>query len=189
MCRDFDARPIAPDDLDQIVRVGFSGPSAGNTDALDLLVLTDQAVQKYWDTTLSPQRRSEFPWPGLLSAPVLIIPVVNPDAYLQRYSESDKAHTGLGTEQDSWPVPYWWVDTGASVMAQMAAAESLGYSSLFFGQFNHEEAVKATFGIPDALRCVGTLAIGYARQGSNSSSQSTLRTKRHSTERIHPNGW
>lgn len=189
VCRDFDDQSLDERVVDQLSGVAFSGPTAGNTDALDVLVLTGQAINKYWDTTLPQDRRSHFPWPGLLNAPLLMIPITNPQAYVHRYSEADKSHTGLGSSEQAWPVPYWWVDVGASVMAQMVAAEALGLGSLFFGQFEHEIAVRETFGIPNPYRCAGTLAVGYPRSGAQSASKSTLRAKRQRSDRIHHNMW
>ncbi|NNE73231.1 MAG: nitroreductase family protein, partial [Acidimicrobiales bacterium] len=71
MVRNYTADPIDPDVLDRVVAAGLRGPSAGNTQGADLLVLTGDAVARYWSTTLPSQRRAEFPWPGLLRAPVL----------------------------------------------------------------------------------------------------------------------
>ena len=71
--------------------------------------------RQYWRLTLTPERRAEFPWPGLLVAPTLVVVLTNPEQYVQRYSEPDKSHTGLGDSTEAWPVPYWWVDAGMAV--------------------------------------------------------------------------
>lgn len=161
MCRAFTSDPVAPADLDRVLRAAFRGPSAGNTAGLDLLVLRDATVAEYWDVTLPPEQRAGFRWPGLLAAPVLIVPVVDPAAYVERYGRPDKAATGLGSSPAAWHVPYWFVDGGAAVMAMLLSAEALGLGALFFGQFAHEEAVAARFGIPSGRRALGTLALGY----------------------------
>ena len=54
----------------------FGGPSAGNTWALDLVVLRGDGIDAYWDVTLAD--RGGFRWPGLLRAPVIVIPTVDP---------------------------------------------------------------------------------------------------------------
>lgn len=61
----------------------------GNTWALDLVVLERRAdVDRYWDTTLpAGPRRDRFGWPGLLRAPVIVLPVVDTEAYVRRYAE------------------------------------------------------------------------------------------------------
>ncbi len=117
--RDYSDRLIPPPLLEDVLGAATMAPSAGFSQALDVIVLdTPETVAGYWDVTL-PQgpRRDRFGWPGLLAAPVLAVWVTDPQAYVRRYSEEDKAPRGLGTGADAWPVPYWWVDAGASIMA------------------------------------------------------------------------
>ena len=92
-------------------------PSAGHSQGLDLVVLTGDDVVRYWSVTLPDP--AGFRWQGLLRAPVLVVPVVSPAAYADRYSEPDKAAAGLGSVE-AWPVPYWWVDGGAAVGRKLA---------------------------------------------------------------------
>ena len=100
-----------------------------------------------------PRRpRSSFPWPQLLDAPVLVIPWVEPGAYVRRYSEADKVRTGLGEGPDAWSVPYWWVDGGAAAMTILFAAADAGLGALLFGLFEHEDDVRSEFGVPDGFR-------------------------------------
>ena len=149
--------------LDAVLATAFRGPTAGNTNMLDLVVLTGADTDRYWDVTLAAGApRCTFRWPGLLRAPVLVLPVVNPAAYVDRYSEPDKAHTGLGASADDWEVPYWWVDGGAAVMAMLLAAERHGLGALLFGQMTHEsDGGRRALGIPDGRRSVGTVALGH----------------------------
>ena len=44
----------------------------------------------------------------------LIVPCVSEEVYHRRYREPDKIRAD-GTEID-WPIPYWWVDIGATWM-------------------------------------------------------------------------
>jgi nitroreductase len=185
MCRDFLADPVAPEVLDRILETGFHAPSAGNTAALDLLVLQGDATAAYWDLTLPPARRGGFRWPGLLRAPVLVVPYVDPDAYLSRYARVDKASRGLSASIDDWPVPYWFVDGGAAAMAVLLAAEAEGLGALLFGQFDHEPAVRDCFGVPGRLRALGTLALGWPAPGGRRPSASAARGRPSSEERIH----
>src|SRR4051812_38980248 len=112
MVRAFAPRPVPPEVLDRVLDLARRVPAAGNTQGLDLVVLTGpEETARYWDATLAPGRRAAFPWPGLLDAPVLIIPVADPAAYVERYGEPDKARTGLGEGTDAWAVPYWYVDS------------------------------------------------------------------------------
>ncbi len=161
MCRDYLTADVADEQLDTVLRAALRGPAAGNTWALQLLVLRGDDVERYWSVTLPEARRRTFPWPGLLVAPVLVVPYVDPTRYVERYAEPDKSHSGLGTGESAWSVPYWWVDGGAAVMAMLLAAESEGLGALFFGQFGHEDAVREAFGVPAAQRALGTVALGH----------------------------
>ena len=189
MVRSYTSDPVDAAVIDQVVASAYRAPSAGNTRSLELLVLTDDAVAQYWDTTLLPQKRSSFPWPGLLAAPVLLIPYVDPSSYTDRYSEPDKVHTGLGEGVDAWPVPYWWVDGGAAVENILLTAVAHGLGACFFGQFEHEMTVRQTFGVPDNFRAVGTVAFGHADPDSGRSSGSSRRQRRGTEETTHQGRW
>ena len=164
MVRTFTGEPVEPELLSTLLDLGRRAPSAGNTQPWELLVLEGPDVERYWSTTLG-ERRARFRWPGLLTAPVLVLPYVRPDAYAERYSEDDKVATGLGRGVDAWPVPYWWVDGGAMVENLLLAATAAGLGACFFGQFEHEVAVRATFGVPDDRRALGTVALGHPVDG------------------------
>jgi nitroreductase len=190
MCRDFLGRPIDPGVLDGVLDAAFRGPSAGNTWALDLVVLEGGAqTGRYWDLTLPPSRRDGFRWPGLLRAPVLVLPYVDPAAYVRRYAEPDKVASGLGAGEDRWPVPYWFVDGGAAVMALLLAAEAAGLGALLFGQFDHEPAVRSAFGVPDGRRALGTIALGHPAPGGRRPSRSAERGRPDPVARRHAGRW
>lgn len=161
MTRAFTTEPVDPAAVDRMLDLARRGPSAGKTASLDFLVLEGGQTTRYWDTTLPLERRAAFPWPQLLDAPVLIIPWVEPDAYVRRYREADKSSTGLGEGQTAWDVPYWWVDGGAAAMTMLLAVEAEGLGALLFGLFEHEDAVRAEFGVPAGRRAIGAVAIGH----------------------------
>jgi nitroreductase len=193
MCRDFEDAPVDDSILEPVLRAAFRAPSAGNTVALDLVVLRGSDVGRYWDITLPDTgphgARAVFRWPGLLRAPVLVVPVVEPGAYVARYAEADKAASGLGASADDWPVPYWWVDAGAAMMGLLLAAEECGLGALLFGQFGHEPAVSAAFGVPADRRAAGTVALGWPAPGGRARSASARRGRPDPDGRIHPGRW
>lgn len=176
MCRAFSDREIEASTIDALLEQARRAPSAGNTAALDFLVLASREdVAIYWDTTLPAARRATFPWPRLLDAPLLIIPWVDPEAYVKRYARTDKAHTGLGSGESEWTVPYWFVDGGAAVMTLLHGAVDAELGALFFGLFGDEDAVRTKFGVPARLRALGCVAIGHPLPERKSSSVSTPR--------------
>lgn len=162
MVRDYSDQPVPDDLVDRVLDLARRAPSAGNTQPWSFLVLQDDDVDRYWATTMpDADARSRFRWQGLLHAPVLVVPYVRPGAYAERYAEPDKVATGLGAGTGAWSVPYWWVDGGAAVENLLLAATAAGLGACLFGQFEHEAAVRATFGVPDAQRALGTIALGW----------------------------
>mgnify|MGYP001817196777 CR=1 FL=1 len=189
--RDYRRDPVDDAVLDEVLAAATRAPSAGFAQGLDLVVLdTAPSVARYWDTTLPEgPRRDRFRWPGLLRAPVLVVVVTDPGAYVRRYGEPDKAGTGLGGSPDAWPVPYWWVDAGAAVMALLLAATAAGLGSLLFGLFDHEAAVAEVLGIPPGRRAVGTVALGHAAEGRGPTGRSAGRPRRSLGEVVHRDRW
>lgn len=161
MVRAFDARPIAPDTIDELLDLGRRAPSAGNTQAVAFVVLDGPETARYWDITLPYPKRDRFRWQRLLDAPVLVMVTTRPDAYAERYREADKASTGLGHSTAAWPVPYWWVDAGAVVQNLLLLAVDRGLGACLFGPFDDEPALRREFGIGDGRRIVATVAIGH----------------------------
>ena len=162
MVRDFSAAPVAPSVVDTLLRAATHTPSAGYTQGTSFVVLEGpEQTGGYWDATLPAERRAGFPWPGLLRAPVIVVVIVDPGAYVARYAEPDKARTGLGASAEAWTVPYWWVDGGMAAQAMLYAAVDAGLGALFFGVFEHEPELLRALGVPHTHRAVGTIAIGH----------------------------
>ncbi len=181
MCRNFLSDPLPDGLLAELLDRARRSPSAGNTQAVEFCVVTEP--DHYWRLTLAPERRAEFPWPGLLVAPVLVVVLTDPERYVQRYAEPDKSHTGLGEGTDAWPVPYWWVDAGMAVHSLLLGASAEGLGACFFGAFEHEAAVAEGLNIPEGRRIVGTVALGHPAADRPSSSAS--RPRRSLDEIIH----
>ena len=184
MCRNFLPEPLSDGLVTELLDQARRSPSAGNAQAVEFWVVTD--AERYWQLTLTFERRAEFPWPGLLAAPVLVVVLTDPERYVERYAEPDKSHTGLGDGTDAWPVPYWWVDAGMAVHHLLVGASAAGLGSCFFGAFEHEAAVIEGLGIPKTRRIVGTVALGYAAEDRPSSS--AARPRRPLDEIIHYGG-
>ena len=185
MVRNYTGEPPPPAALDRILDAARRAPSAGNTAALDLLVLEGpEATGRYWAVTLPDP--GGFRWRGLLRAPVLVLPVVRPDAYAERYQEADKAPTGLGY-LGAWTLPYWWVDGGMAVQALLLATVAEGLGACFFGQFAAEAAVLAAFGVPPGHRALGTVALGPP--APDAPGRSAGRPRRSLDEVVHRGRW
>jgi nitroreductase len=190
MVRSFGPTPIADDVLRRVLRAGLRAPSAGNTQGTDLVVLNGpEQTARYWDVTLPADRRPTFPWPGLLQAPVLVIPLASPGAYIERYREPDKAASGLGEGADAWTVPYWFVDTAFMAMLIQLAAVDEGLGALFFGIFDHTDALMAALSVPASHRAIGTIALGHPDEATDRPSGSSARERRTLDQIVHLGGW
>ncbi len=188
MCRNFLDQSVSSATLDAICDAALGAPAAGNTHGLHLVVLQGPERALYWDTTLPQQRRAGFRWPGLLKAGALVVPYVDPEAYVLRYSGADKEGSGLGGGSDAWSVPYWFVDGGAAVMAMLLCAEAAGLGALFFGQFSHEPRVRKALGVPSGLRALGTVALGH-RAAESSPGASEGRGRPSGSRHVHHARW
>lgn len=189
MVRAFTAAPVPPALVDGLIDVARRAPSAGNSQPWSFLVLDDDHDRaRYWDTTLPAARRAGFRWPGLLAAPVLVVPYVRPMAYVERYAETDKAATGLGGGIEAWSVPYWFIDGGGAVQTLLLAATDAGLGACLFGQFGHESAVRAAFGVPDGWRALGTVALGWPAP-DDVPGRSATRSRPALDEVIHRHRW
>ncbi|HEY2814117.1 MAG TPA: nitroreductase family protein [Acidimicrobiales bacterium] len=193
MVRAFRADPVPADVLDRVLGAARRGPAAGNSDGTDLVVLEGRdQTRSYWDVTLPPGRaRDHFGYPRLLDAPVLVLPIADSGAYLRRYSEADKASTGLGESEERWPVPYWTVDTSFAAMLLLLAATAEGLGSLFFGIFAHEAELLGSLGAPTGRRAIGTIALGWpdAEADAARPGLSASRPKRSLDEVVHRGRW
>lgn len=185
MVRSFAPDPVDPNVLDDLLDAALRSPSAGNSQGRDLLVLEGSTeTARFWDVTLPTDRREGFAWPGLLVAPVLVIPLADSGRYVSRYAEPDKERTGLGVGVDAWPVPYWTVDTAFATMTLLHAVVDAGLGALFFGIFNNEAELCDALGIPPELRPIGAVAIGHP-SAETRAGRSATRARRPVDEAVH----
>ena len=189
MVRSFAPRPVDPATVDRLVDLARRAPSAGNTRATAFVVLEGDDRARLWDVTLPPERRATFRWAGLPAAPVVIVPLVEPDAYPRRYAEDDKAATGLGAGPDAWPVPYWWVDGGMAVQTLLLGAVDAGLGALFYGLFDHEPAALVALGVPPGWRALGAVALGWPAAEEGPAGRSAGRAAPSRAAQVHRGGW
>jgi len=162
MVRRFRTDPIPREALERIARTAKRAPSAGFTQGQRLVIVTDPALmarvaqgadeEGYGDIGL-------YRWVSQCGAQ--IVPCVSEQLYHERYQQPDKLVDG---KEETWPVPYWWMDIGCTVMLIILAAIDEGLASGFAGPFPHPEGmnlVRSTLGIPEHFTPVGIMPIGY----------------------------
>jgi nitroreductase len=189
MTRSFTEQPVEDTVIERLVDVASRAPSAGKAQGWHLVVLRGGETATFWDNTLPVSRRETFRWPGLLRAPVIVVALADPQAYVDRYAEPDKAATGLGAGPHAWPTPYWTVDASMAVMSLLLAAQDEGLGALFFAVFNGAAEVRAALGIPDRLQLVGAIALGWPQPADGRAGLSASRQRRSADEIIHRGGW
>ena len=188
MTRAFLPTPVARVVLEGLVDLAARAPSAGKTQGWHLVVLEGADTALFWDCTLPAERRDAFAWQQLLTAPVIALPLADPEAYVRRYSERDKVATGLGTGPTAWPVPYWTIDTSMSIMTLLLGAEDIGLGALFFGVFGGEAALRERLGIPPSMELLGAIALGHPSR-SDTRGRSASRSRRQAGEIIRWGRW
>jgi nitroreductase len=181
MVRSFEDRAIPAEVVERDVSAGLRGPSAGFTQAVDLVVLSGrEETATYWDAALPAGDRVSFPWPGLLRAPLLVVVVSSEEAYRRRYLEPDKR----GAPFD---VPWWHVDAAFAALLLQLAAVDVGLGALFF-RAHGVPALRKVLGIPASHAPVGTVAIGHAAPDRPSSSVGS-RPRRAPDDVVHRGRW
>ncbi len=190
MVRAFTAEPVEDRVVDGLLDLARRAPAAGNADGRVFVVLTGGETARYWDVTLPVgPARDRFGWPGLLAAPVLVLVLASPAAYVDRYAEADKAASGLGRGPAAWPVPYWFVDGGMAAEALLLGAVDAGLGACFFGVFDHEPAVLAALDVPSGWRTVGTVAVGHPDPAADRPGRSAGRPRPELAAVVHRGGW
>ena len=95
--------------------------------------------------------------PWISECAAQFVPCVSAEIYHRRYREPDKVDED-GAEIE-WPVPYWFVDIGATTMVIMLAAVDAGLASGFAGAFD-PAALRVELGIPDEFVPIGVMPVG-----------------------------
>ncbi len=185
MVRNYDPmRPVPPDARERILTATLRAPSAGFTQGWDLLICETPAERAdFWEST-TPAGQGNTSWSqGMRRAPLVIVPLSHRDAYIERYAEPDKA-----SQPQSWPVPYWDIDTGLATLIVLLSAVDSGLGACFFGiPAERLERFRTAFGVPGAHVPIGALTIGYP--APEEPSPSLRRPRRPLEEVAHRGHW
>ncbi len=186
MVRSFEDRPIPRDLVDRILANAQRAPSAGFSQGWAFLALEGpEQTARYWDALWPPERRAQFGWNDMFKAPLLVVCLSDKMSYLRRYAESDKGWIDM--DEKRWPVPYWDIDTGMAAMLVLMTAVDAGLGAVFFG-VSDQAKFRETFGVPDELTAIGTIAVGYAK-AVDRPSPSLKRGHRPAEQVIHKGNW
>jgi len=191
MVRSFSAEPVDPAVVDRILLAALRSPTAGNTRGTAWVVLEGpEQTANYFDATTDEEWRGRHPgwFAGLSRAPVVLVALMSPDAYVARYGEPDKVAAGLGTATGAWPVPFWIGDAAFGVMSVLLGAVDAGLGACLLGNFRGETELLTRLGVPDGWRLFAAVALGRP-DGRAHRSSSLDRPGPSASQRIHRGRW
>jgi len=187
MRRAFEDCPVPAEILDRILANAQRAPSAGFSQGSAFVVLAGHPeTDLFWNLTTDEHWREEPNWRGLTNAAAIILPLAHKQAYLDRYSEPDKAPLGLQAEA-AWPVPFWLVDAAFASMLILLTATDAGLGALFFGIARGQPELLEALGVPDAFQPIGAIALGWPAPDRRS--PSLQRGRRPAEQVIHRGRW
>lgn len=178
MVRRYADRPVDAAIVDRMLDNAVRAPSAGFTQGWEFLVLdTPNDVALFWTAT-SPDPDATNPWlDGMRTAPVVIVPMSDKGAYLNRYDEDDKS-------TPDWPVPYWHMDTAMAALLILQTAVDEGLGACFFGVPGaRTDAFREAFGVPPHLKPIGAITVGHRVEDTGSPGSPARRERR--TDVVH----
>lgn len=179
MVRRYTGDPVSHSALDRILDSATRGPSAGWSQGISVVAVTDRNSIAAIALACGEERyvaKGFDPW--ISTAGALVVLCVEPAVYRARYSEPDKDPATLeGT-------PWWWVDGGAALMAMLLTTVDEGLAAGFHGAGGMDQ-VATLLGIPDGVEIVGIVTIGHPAPDRRSGS--LARGRRPGT--VHRDAW
>jgi FMN reductase [NAD(P)H] len=159
MVRNYLDEPVPEDVLERILGSVRRAPSAGFSQGQRLVVVTEPDRRRAIAGLLEEEAQvAEGYEPWLSSAPVHVVVCTREADYHERYTKEDKLVEGREIE---WPVPYWYVDAGAAMMALLMAAIDEGLASGFLGVPVEKQAeLRRMLELPDDVDIVGIATLG-----------------------------
>jgi nitroreductase len=136
--REYDDVPLNKDDLDYIFRCASTAPSAGNLEAWDVVVVTDEETKGALAEAAFGQEHVE-------RAPVIFVVCSNYVRSMSRYGERG--------------ILYGLEDATIACTYMMLAAHAKNLRSCWTGAFD-DDAVRDILALPQHIRPVSLLAVG-----------------------------
>jgi nitroreductase len=192
MIRHYQDKPVDPEVVERILGNALRAPSAGFTQGWAFLALTDSADrERFWPFV--PTRRKNTP--TMMDAPLVVVPLANKHAYLERYAQPDKGWVDRAEKR--WPVPYWFIDTGMASLMMLLTAVDEGLDACFFGIMPDDESdvaehttrFRTEFGIPDEYAPIGGITVGYRAPDTAAQDSRVEDLRRLPNEVIHRGQW
>jgi nitroreductase len=143
MCRSYLDRDVPNEVLDRILEVVDHLPSAGHTQPQELIVIRNQNTKESLALAALGQRY-------VAEAPLDIVVVSDTRRSKQRYGRRGEEFYSI-------------VDGAFAAMLLMLACINEGLGAAFVGAFD-DEAVRAVLQLPNVVRPIGIISIGYCAE-------------------------
>lgn len=181
MVREFASRPLAPEVVERVLANALRAPSAGFSQGWAFLALSEaEDRERFWGFV--PTRTENTP--GIVNAPLVVVPLAHRDAYLDRYAQPDKGWEDRAEER--WPVPYWYIDTGMAALLMLLTAVDEGLGACFFGLMpEHVAPFRDAFEVPAVYTPIGAVAVGHRPEGIAAQSPTLSERRRPASSVIH----
>jgi nitroreductase len=157
--RRFEEGGVPPETIERIARLAQRAPSGGFSQGQRLVVVTDPGRRREVARICGEEYYVEQFGPWISECAAQFVPCVSEQIYHRRYQEPDKLQDD-GTEID-WPIPYWWVDVGATTQNIWLAAVNEGLGCGFVGTAELD-TLRTLLGIPAEFTPIGVMPVGLA---------------------------
>lgn len=162
MVRNYNGEPVEPDQIERIVRLARRAPSAGFSQGQSFVVVTEKPIREQIAGLVGQPAyvvKGLKPW--MSNAPVHVVCCISEARYRFRYRQADKA--GTAGARDEWPVPWWFIDAGCSMMLLLLSAVNEGLAAGFLGVRAEASApLRDLLSIPPDVEPYGIVTIGHA---------------------------
>jgi nitroreductase len=189
MVRDYDPdRPVPADVRERLLEHAIRAPSAGFSQGWAFLVLDSaEDRDRFWAATTGDGAPDGW-LTRMRRAPLLVVPMSDKAAYLERYAEPDKGWTDR--DESRWPVPYWDVDAGMAALLMLLTAVDEGLGACFFGiSPDRIDAFREEFGVPRNHTPIGAITIGHRADDPGSRGSAARLRRRTPAEVVHHGRW
>ncbi len=160
--RSFKDKRIPKEDIKEIIEIGHKAPSAGNLQARDFIIVRDEEEKK-------ELVKNAYGQSFIAEAPWVIVVCANKERSAERYGKRGRELYSIQ-------------DATAAVENMLLAVVNKDYAAVWIGAFE-EEKVSDQLGIPDGVRPITIMPIGYPDEDPDAPS------KMESEELIHEGDW
>src|SRR5919205_2789092 len=144
MCREYLDSEVPQEKEERILDLAYRSPSAGHTEPQEFIVVRDQQVKEDLARAALDQR-------FVAQAPLVIVVISDTKRSARRYGERG--------------VHFYSIIDGAFVaMLILLAVVNEGLGACFVGSF-YDEEVKHVLSLPQEVRPIGIIPIGYCAEG------------------------